>query len=205
MSAVIYIEGGGNRDENLARLFRRAWTRFFEGAGLAGRMPRVVRGGGRARTFDLFQTAVGNPRPGRIPILLVDSETEVPAGQSVWQHLHARDGWERPHGARDDQGFLMVQVMETWLLADRDALRRYFGARFRGNALPQWPDLEDVARRDVLDALDRATAACQPPYAKGTVSFELLERIDPAQVETECPHAGVLLNCLRTLRNEPGP
>ncbi len=93
----------------------------------------------------------------------------------------------------------MVQVMETWLLADREALRTYFGARFRGNALRQWSALENVAKRDVLDALGRATAACPRPYTKGAVSFELLERIDPAQVETECPHAGVLLNCLRTL------
>ena len=199
MSAVLYIEGGGDRDENLARLFRRAWTKFFERAGLQGRMPRVVRGGGRGRTFDLFRTAVGNPRPGRIPLLLVDSETGVAAGQSAWQHLHVGDRWERPPGVRDDQGFLMVQVMETWLLADRDALREYFGARFRGNALRQWPSLEDVAKADVHDALDRATAACPRPYAKGVVSFELLERIEPARVETECPHAGVLLNCLRTL------
>ena len=199
MSAVIYIEGGGDRGDNLARLFRRGWTRFFRSAGLERRMPRVVRGGGRTRTFDLFRTAVGNPRPGRIPLLLVDSETRVTAGQSAWQHLGARDGWDRPPEVGNDQVFLMVHVMETWLVADREALRTYFGARFRGNALQQWPDLEEVAKRDVLDALDRATAGCPRPYAKGAVSFELLERIDPVQVETACPHAGVLLNCLRNL------
>ena len=93
----------------------------------------------------------------------------------------------------------MVQVMETWLLADRDTLRSYFGAPFRQNALRQWPSLEDVPRRDVLDALGRATAGCPRPYAKGAVSFELLEQIDPARVETECPHAKTLLDFLRTL------
>ena len=199
MSAVIYIEGGGDRDDNLARLFRRGWTTFFAGAGLQGRMPRVVRGGGRTNTFELFRTAVGNPRPGRIPLLLVDSETDVTAGQSTWQHLGARDGWERPPEAGNDQAFLMVQVMETWFLADRNALRRYFGARFREKALRQWPNLEVVAKDDVLDVLAKATAECPRRYTKGTVSFDLLARIDPARVEAECPHAQSLLGCLRTI------
>ena len=199
MSAVIYIEGGGDRDENLARLFRRGWTTFFAGAGLEGRMPRVVRGGGRARTFDLFRTAVGNPRPGRIPLLVVDSETDVTGGQSAWQHLGARDGWDRPPEAGNDQAFLMVQIMETWFLADRNALRQYFGARFREKALRHWTDLEGVSKDEVLDALGQATAECPRRYAKGTVSFELLERIDPARVEAECQHANVLLDRLRSM------
>lgn len=199
MTAVIYIEGGGDRDDNLARLFRRGWRSFFAAAGLEGRMPRVVRGGGRTRTFDLFRTAVGNPFPGRIPLLLVDSETDVSAGQSTWQHLGARDGWDRRPEAGNDQAFLMVQVMETWFLADRTALRQYFGARFRENALRPWPNLAGVSKDDVLEALGRATAECPRRYAKGTVSFELLERIDPARVEVECQHATVLLHRLRNV------
>ena len=162
-------------------------------------MPRVVRGGGRARTFDLFRTAIRNPRPGRMPFLLVDSETAVTTGQSAWRHLGARDGWDRPPQAGDDQAFLMVQVMETWFLADRNALRQYFGTSFRKNVLRQWPDLEGVSKDDVIDTLDRATAKCPRPYTKGTVSFELLERVDPAQVEAECPHANALLDRLRNI------
>lgn len=93
----------------------------------------------------------------------------------------------------------MVQVMESWFLADRNAMRRYFGARFRENALRQWPNLEDVSKRDVLDALVRATAGCPQPYANGEISFGLLECIDPARVEAECSHAKTLLDCLRSL------
>ena len=162
-------------------------------------MPRVVRGGGRNRTFDLFATAIQHPRPGRVPLLLVDSEAAVVVGHSAWQHLHERDDWDRPRGARNDQVFLMVQVMETWLLADRAALSRYFGAAFRENALRQWPELENVSKPDVLSALARATAGCPAPYAKGQISFELLAMIDPARIEAACPHAGALLNCLRTM------
>ena len=197
MSAVVYIEGGGDGDRNLERLFRRSWTKFFRAAGLEGRMPRVVRGGGRNRTFDLFATAIQNPHPRRVPLLLVDSEEAMAVGRSVWQHLRERDQWNRPRGARDDQMFLMVQVMETWLLADRAALGRYFRAPFRQNAIPEWPALEDVSKRDILEALARATAPCTRPYDKGTVSFELLATVDPTRVEAACPHAGALLDNLR--------
>ncbi len=93
----------------------------------------------------------------------------------------------------------MVQVMETWLVADRNTLRTYFGPSFRKNALPRRPALEDVSKKDVLDALGRATAGCPKRYSKGVVSFELLEQTDPARVENACPHAKKLLNRLRTL------
>ena len=53
MSATIYIEGGGDSNQDLERLFRRSWTTFFKAAELSGHLPRIVRGGGRERTFDL--------------------------------------------------------------------------------------------------------------------------------------------------------
>ena len=93
----------------------------------------------------------------------------------------------------------MVQVMETWFLADRNSLKRYFDAEFRENALKQWPQLEDVPKATVLNALERATANCATRYAKGKVSFELLAQVAPARVEAACPHAKALLNRLRTL------
>ena len=198
MSAVIYIEGGGDRNENLERLFRRAWTKFFTAADIDGRLPRVVRGGSRSRTFDLFRKAVANSDPDRVPLLLVDSEEAVQEGRSPWQHLNARDNWSPPDGAGDDRAFLMVQVMETWFLADREALRRHFGSRFRENALPQWPRLEDVPKASVLAALKDATFRCSPPFTKGKVSFQLLAEINPGLVETACPHAKCLLQRLRT-------
>ena len=196
MSVIIFIEGGGNNDQNLERLFRRSWTTFFAAAGLQGHRPRVVRGGGRNRTFNLFAKEIKRPDPKRLPLLLVDSENPVAAGHSVWQHLQANDNWIRPLNVGDDQAFLMVQAMETWFLADRNSLQRYFGAKFKENALRQWPQLEAVPKATVFDALERAT---DKGYVKGKVSFELLAQIDPALVEAACPHAKALLDRLRTL------
>ena len=196
MSVIIYIEGGGDNDQNLERLFRRSWATFFAAAGLQGHQPRVVRGGGRNRTFNLFAKEIKLPDPNRVPFLLVDSENPVAAGHSVWQHLQANDNWNRPLNAGDDQAFLMVQAMETWFIADRNSLQRYFGAKFNENAFRQWPQLEAVPKATVFDALERAT---NKGYAKGKVSFALLAQIDPALVEAACPHAKALLDRLRTL------
>ena len=203
VTAALYIEGGGEGKELRAR-FREGWKKFLDSAGVGGRT-KIVRGGGRQQTFARFATAVSDNSPGTVPFLLVDSEGPVAPGHSVWQHLRARDGWSRPAGAGDDQAFLMVQVMETWFLADRGALRSYFGTGFGEKALRAWPKLEDVPKSTVLEALERATVSCRKSYSKGSkgkVSFELLEHIDPARVEAACPHAKAFLNQVRALRRK---
>ena len=197
VTAMLYIEGGGEGKDLRAR-FREGWKKFFDSAGVGGRT-KIVRGAGRRQTFDRFATAVSGRPPGTIPFLLVDSEGPVTPGHSVWRHLRASDGWTRPAGAGDDQAFLMVQVMETWFLADREALRRCFGAGFGENALRAWPNLEGVPKPTVLEALERATASCRKRYSKGRVSFELLAQVDPARVAAACPHARALLDELRAL------
>ena len=194
VTATLYIEGGGEGKDLRAR-FREGWNEFFKSAGVDSRT-KIVRGSGRDQTFDRFATAVEIGHPGTIPLLLVDSEDRVARGHSVWQHLHVRDNWSQPSGTGDDQAFLMVQIMETWFLADRAALQKYFGARFRRNALKNWPNLENVPKSTVFDVLEKATSK---HYSKGKVSFELLARINPTLVEAACPHAKRLLDRLRNL------
>ncbi|MBK6996678.1 MAG: hypothetical protein IPH31_17755 [Lewinellaceae bacterium] len=114
----------------------------FKAAGLAGRMPRPVRGKGRTNTFDLFSTAIQNIQPNEMPLLLLDSEYEIVSGKTVWQHLKVRDGFIKPNSASDEHAYLMAQVMETWLLADPDTLRAYFVSKFKADKIPVWKDLE---------------------------------------------------------------
>jgi hypothetical protein len=194
----IYAEGGGE-GQLLDTLFRKGWADFFKSAGLQGRMPRVIRGQGRKRTYDLFKTAVAKRAPDTLPLLLVDGEDDVDPNDTVWQHLKRRDNWNQPPGAGDEDAFLMVQVMETWFLADRAALREYFGQHFNESAFAEWQVLESVPKATVMTALERATANCKAKYAKGKVSFEVLSSLDPSEVERRCPHAGLLLTRLRNL------
>ena len=192
----IYIEGGGEgRDLDIR--FREAWTKFFKSAGLSDRMPRPVRGKGRANTFDLFSTALRNSQVAEMPLLLLDSADSVTQGHSVWERLKVRDGWDKPDKATDGYAYLMVQVMETWLLADLDALRAYFGNDFKPTKIPAWTDLEAQSKQNILDALDKATVGCGAKrYAKGKISFEVLGRINPESVKQKCPHARRLLDFL---------
>ncbi len=102
MKIKIYIEGGG--DSHLQDTeFRAAWAAFFENAGLGAlrKRPKIVRGGGRTQTFDDYQTAVKSRKSDEMPLLLVDSEDLVSSGHGAWQHLKARDDWEKPAGAGD--------------------------------------------------------------------------------------------------------
>ena len=199
VKAALYIEGGG-KGKRAGQIFRRGWSDFFRSAGLAGNLPSIVQGGSRNTTFARFTTALQNARADELPILLVDSEVPVDAGHSAWEHLRVKDGWQRPTAAADTPAFLMVQVMETWLLADRDALRKFFGQSFHENSLPAaQSNLESIPKANVLQSLEGATARCAKRYAKGTVSFEVLARINPDEVAARCPHAKAILDYLRRL------
>lgn len=192
----IFIEGGGSGKAS-DEVFKEGWTKFFTAAGLAGRMPKIVRGEGRSTTFRKFTTA--RRRADEILLLLVDSEGPVVASHSAWQHLHNRDNWGQPNDAGDDSAYLMVQVMETWFLADRDTLRQFFGPLLNENHFRRWPNLEAVHKDTVYNALEHATRDCQKQYRKGKISFQLLGEINPDIVAYACAHARQILQRLRTL------
>lgn len=206
----LYIEGGGRADapagakseapmlDRNAEAFRRGWQRFFSKAGIPEGMLDIVVGGGRNEAFGLFsrRLAENSSHETEKPALLVDSEGPVAPGSTVWQHLTARDQWVQPPAADDDSAYLMVQFMETWFLADREALRRFFDQAFNENALQDWPNLEAVDRDIALASLRQATGG---RYRKGKVSFQLLSEISPDRVAAACPHAKQLLDALRAL------
>jgi len=197
----LYVEGGA-QDSALERsLCRQAFSRFFSADPfLKGKLPRTVPCGGRKAAFDAFVTELRSPKPGVLPLLLVDSESSVAANKTVWEHLKSRPGdeWDKPEGVADDQVFLMVQVMETWFIADKKAMERFFGENFRDASIPAWPNLEEVPKRAIYESLQKATADCGPrKYAKGRLSFELLATISPAKVESASPHAREILERLR--------
>jgi hypothetical protein len=195
----LYIEGGGDSSKQDTE-FRAGWTAFFENAGLSKlrKMPKPIRGGGRDQTFDAYCTAVKTRRADELPLLLVDSEDAVKAGHDAWRHLKARDNWTKPEDAGKKDAFLMITCMETWFIADREALKAFFKGCWNDKALPKWTNLENVDRKKAFEALVKATANCgDRQYAKGKVSFELLKNIDPAVVEKTFPSAKALLERLR--------
>lgn len=189
MSVRIYVEGGGD-PRAVTAACRQGFGSFFEKM-LPGRAsPRVIACGGRDAAFQSFKIALQQHREAFVA-LLVDSEGPVLPANQAWAHLRERDGWRRPPEADNDQAHLMVQCMEAWLLADRDALRTYYGQGFIANALPRQADVEQIAKTDVERSLDQATrrARTKGTYHKTRHGFELLGLIDPLKVRGASKHA----------------
>ncbi|HMM44020.1 MAG TPA: DUF4276 family protein [Candidatus Macondimonas sp.] len=196
----LYVEGGGDA-KSLQIECRRGFREFLEKAGLKGKMPGITACGGRRQAYDDYRVAL---KSGESAALLVDSEAPVvlehqqPEDQFLkwqpWRHLKARHGddWDKPANALDTDCHLMVQIMESWFLADRDAIKAFFGQDFNENALPSADrPIESLAKNDVYDALRRATQNCKTKakYGKGEHSFKLLAKIDPAKVVAASPWA----------------
>jgi len=193
VNVKIYVEGGGDAQALRTRC-RRGFSQFFERAGLQGRMPKVVACGSRNDAYSDFKRAVANAGDNDFPVLLVDSEEEVTEDQP-WKHLKDRDNWERPELAEDDQAHLMVQCMESWFLADRQCLAKYFGDGFTEKPLPGNRNIEEVAKAKVFEALEMSTRKTKTKgeYGKGKHSFEILGELDPEKVRAASKHADNLL------------
>jgi len=188
VSVHLYVEGGGDsRDEHIR--CREGFRKLLEKAGFSGRMPRIVAGGGRSATFDKFKKALQDS--DKTAILLVDSE--APVTSPPWAHLQARDGWERPAAAVDDQAQFMVTCMETWVMADREALRRFCRNNLKEAALLPLNDLEQRDRHQVQEALERAT---HQQYQKGRRSFQILTDLNPTTLQKHLSYFRRLIQTL---------
>jgi len=192
---VIYVEGGGRQRRTLDHC-RRGFGELFEKVVRGGHHPKVVACGDRRSTFDDFRNVSGDGSE-RFRVLLVDSEGPVPANVTPWSYLRARDGWNKPAGALEDQAHLMVQSMESWVLADREALTDYYKRGFLPGSLPTPRTVENILKRDVLRALRHASRHTQKgPYHKARHGFDLLARIDPAKLRGASVHARRLFEVL---------
>ena len=179
MKVKLYVEGGGDGNP-LKRKCREGFRGFLLKTSLKRRMPKIIACGDRRQAYDKFCAALASAGEGEFIALLVDSET--PVTKKPWLHLHHRKGdqWKRPRGASDRNVHLMVQVMESWFLADRDALSEYFGQHFRESALPGQQDIEKIEKGDVLRGLSEATRSCaRGRYSKGITLSRFWRRSAP--------------------------
>ena len=118
----------------------------------------MVSGGSIAETIKDFLDAIqGNP--DTFNILLVDSDG--PDNGNLIASVRARSTWDNQTGAsiQDNQIHFMVEVMESWLLADKNALANYYGNGFQTNRLPQNPSVEEIPKADVISGLESATSS----------------------------------------------
>lgn len=203
----VYIEGGAE-GKTADSDFRRGWKRFLSGLhelarGNGYHSLEVVRGKGRGNTFDRF-TKHRTEYPNDLCVLLVDAEIAVPEDARVWDIVARREGdkWQRPSWATERHLYLMVHFVETWLLTDQDAIKKFFKRGFDPRPLPT-TNLEERSKQDIEQALKRATQNSQKGTYRHGQAHEIMENIRPERVRT-LRHGDRLFSSLgKLIRNEP--
>lgn len=128
-------------------------------------------------------------------MLLVDSEELV----SLPPIKHLSQRWPFPASVSESQVHLMVTTMETWIIADRQALQSAFGSELNEKVLPPLKDLELREKEAVLKSLESATKNCPKDraYQKGRRSFKLVGALDPKALH-QLPHFIRFIDALRS-------
>lgn len=185
----IFVEGSAKNASD----FRTAWGKFFrrhlESLIQEGYVDSITAtpGGSGSDTFKLFATSQ-NRNSGDISVLLIDSERPL-GRETVWEvvkQIAGKDA-QRPDWATDQHLYLMVQATEAWLLADHEALERYFGRDFQCGRLPGGV-LESRSVKELTDALEHASRNCgQKRYSHGA-AVKIIEHVEPTKVRSKTKH-----------------
>jgi hypothetical protein len=193
---TIYVEGGGNDNQRLAKECRRGFSEFFKQLGIRA---RIVACGGRNNAYHRF--CIGLKRNEHC-FLLVDSEESVKDKMNVWQHVFLRQGdnWEKPNNATEYHLHFMVECMEAWFMADKETLANYYNKNFHQNVLPKNSNIEDIPKSTLIESLKKATRdTAKGEYSKGGHSFDILSKINATKVIDNSFYAKRLRDTLKDL------
>ena len=142
-------------------------------------------------TFALFWR-IRNPEDRSL--IVVDAERSIAADVSVWEHLQQRpgDGWKKPAKAGENDAHLMVQIVESWLLADPEKLAEFYGKGFKVAKLPKpvnGLDVESHEKTKVFQGLNAAVKETKHGSYQKFHAFEIIGIIDPEKVCKVSRHA----------------
>ena len=186
----IYVDG----HPRLRAGFQEFLRSIREAFGARGLTWDLVMGHGHAVRD--FMKAL-RTHPTALNILLIDSEG--PDDGHLLETLRSDGDWQPPHGTKVDasQVFWMVQLMEAWFLADRIALKQFYGGGFHEKSLPANPMVEKVPKNDVLDGLKAATRSTQKgQYHKTVHAARILSLLSTARVQASAPNCRLFFETL---------
>lgn len=183
----IYFEGDDQLRMSFHQFFRVGETRG------KGSIQLVAAHGDPIGEYRIAQ----RKHPESVNILLLDSEQALD-GTGLRQQQVA----EFPA----DRIFWMVELMESWFLADREAVERYYNdARFQESSLPPNPQVEKIPKKDVLDGLKEATRSTQKGrYNKTRHAPGILKTINRDKVTGSVPQCRRLFDLLNDLLTDEG-
>ena len=184
----IYFEG----DPKLRSGFRSLF------AGLQSASRRITPVPCKANAIADFMDGIKN-YPDAVNILLIDADG--PHSPATVQEVRRRINRYAP-GVQiaDDRLHFMVQVMESWFLADRATLQAYYGPDFAENRLPANRQVEQILKDDVINGLAAATRDTgKGRYHKTRHAPALLASLSPVQVRAAAPACAKLFTALEQL------
>lgn len=202
----LYIEGG---DSSEARgLLRAGFSSFLQEIAAACADARIAWNPVCAKcdgeTFKAFRNSVST-RPGVWSGVLLDSDCCPEAGAAdVLEFLRKGKRWD-VSGIKSSQCHLMVVKMETWFLADPEAMEQHFGKGFDPGALPRPSNLELLPSRAIDEAISKAVRGTKrEKYRKIQDAAKLLQLIRPERVRqrsVSCERLfKTLLEAVQTMR-----
>ena len=187
----IYYEGD--------RSLREGFRKFFDSIRFPGVRIKLVAGGTTVNTIGDFIRAL-RTNTDSINLLLIDSDAPDDGKLAASVRNHSK--WDSSVAASvtDDQIHFMVQVMESWFLADKECLRRYYGQGFRENRLPASPKVEEIPKDDVMNGLEDATRSTKRgKYHKTRHAPSLLAQVNIDKVCNASPACAHLFSVLEQL------
>lgn len=194
----IYVEGGGKGRDSRAAV-REGFSGFLEPlrrlAYERGMRLSIIVCGPRNVAVEKFMAALRTD-PEEFNLLLVDAE--APVIKEAREHLREHEKSWPIADLPGERFHLMAQAVEAWLVADPDALAKFYGQGFLRNALPRRQNVEEIGKKDLFSGLDRATekSRTKKRYHKINHCPELLKRIDRQRVRQRARHCDRLFTTL---------
>ena len=198
----LYVEGGGRgTNKNATIKLQQGFDAFLRELKDAARDKKisfkVIPSGSTTDTFEEFIFSVENS-PQSFNLLLVDSDEAIAAGETARDFLQRKYKKWKLQKISDEQCHLMVQVMESWFIADVEALKDFYGQNFRESAIPKHQNnVETIEKATVENSLKKATAKTQKgEYQKIGHGAKILEKINPRKVREAAPHCEKLFDSI---------
>jgi hypothetical protein len=189
----IYIEGNTKQKGKFNTIsLREGFNHFFleliERAKAANIVLRLIMCGSKSETFNDFLRAAEAYRESFV-LFLLDSDAPVDENQTPKAFLQKQNPQWNLQVAAEYQCHLMVHLMESWFLADKDKLAEFYGQGFNRNALARNTNVEKIPKADIESGLLNATRNTQKgAYHKTRHGAKILEIISPRKVCGAAPH-----------------
>ena len=198
----IYVEGGGDGKDTKS-LVRKGFSIFLNELKSIARGKNIgwiiIACGPRGEAKNNFFTALKSHLDS-FNVLLVDSES--PVKDIPWKHLKNLDRWDLDE-SHNDNCHLMVQFMESWLIADVEALKKFYGQGFRKNDIPKTQNVELISKQIVESSLVKATSmTSKGKYHKIRHGPKILELLKTSIIRSKASHCDRLFTTLAKKMNE---